>query len=758
MTRWADPASVSIDSLSALRLHPLVAETLIRRGIRSPAEARAFLFPDEIPPAQFERAEEAAQILRAAIRRRRKICVWGDFDVDGQTSTALLVETLRTLGADATYYIPVRGKESHGVHIESLAPILAGGAELILTCDTGVTAHEAIEFANARGAQVIVTDHHDPAETLPPARVILNPKLLLEGHRLKTLAGVGVAYKLAEAILNSESQPRRSEFLLDLVALGLIADVALLQGETRSLAQKGIARLRKTERLGLKVMAELAGANLETLTEETVGFTFAPRLNALGRLSDANPAVELLTTQDPVRARVLAAQIEALNQHRRFLTSQVYEAAEEQLRERPELLDAPVIALAHSGWPGGVVGIVANKLAEKYRKPAILFNETDGLLRGSARSVEGLHITEAIATQKHLLRGFGGHPMAAGLSLEADKLDEFRRGLAKAVEKQLGQIALEEPTLQIDAWLNFDQLNFELADALDALAPFGAGNPSLVLATRGARLKSSSVIGKTREHLRLTVEDEKGSSQSVLWWGGAGENLPEAERKFDLAYSLRASTFRGERQLSLQLLDFRLTEEKPVEIRQAAIQIYDVRLQPLPAFPPGALVWAEGADSKKGVPRNKLKPAETLVVYTAPPSPAELREALNVARPKNVYVCAVPPAEENAEDFLRRLAGLCKYALNHYGGKTRISDLAGAMAARESAVSLGVQWLAAAGHLRAALEDDGSALLQSQGANPDPYLQQEIFIALRGILREAAAFRRRLASAPDLQPFFAAKE
>ena len=249
-----------------------------------------------------------------------------------------------------------------------------------------------------------------------------------------------------------------SEDLLDLVAFGLIADVALLKGETRSLAQKGIQALRNTNRLGLKIIAELSNTKLETLTEEQIGFVFAPRLNALGRLSDANPAVELLLTQDPARARVLAAQIEGLNAQRKLLTSQVYEAAEAQLRENPDLLTEPVIVLSHPNWPGGVVGIVANKLVDRYHKPALLLNESeDGIMRGSARSIEGLHITEAIAANKDLLRSFGGHPMAAGLSLSTENLSAFRRGLGKAVEAQLGSTVREEPTLQIDAWLSLNR-------------------------------------------------------------------------------------------------------------------------------------------------------------------------------------------------------------------------------------------------------------------------------------------------------------
>lgn len=748
MTRWLDPASTHIPaSFADLNLPPFIAQTLLRRGISRPEEADAFLHPDAAPPEAFPNIEAAVEVIEQAILQKKKICVWGDFDVDGQTSTAVLFETLQTLGADVAYYVPIRGKESHGVHIASLAPIIDNGAKLIVTCDTGITAHEAIHYANARGVDVIVTDHHDLGETLPNAKAIVNPKLLPEDHRLKNLAGVGVAYKLAEALLRKEHQSK-TEKLLDLVALGLIADVALLKAETRSLAQKGILALRRTERLGLKVIAELSGTNLETLTEETIGFTFAPRLNALGRLGDANPAVELLTTSDPARARVLAAQIEGLNAQRRLLTSNVFQAAESQLKANPDLLDEPIIVLSHTGWPGGVVGIVANKLVDRYHKPALLLTESeDGILRGSARSIEGLHITEAITTQKEILLGFGGHPMAAGLSLKKDDLTSFRSGLSKAVESQLGEVAREEPTIQIDGWLELNQVDISLAESLELLAPFGAGNPALIMATRNVILKSISTIGKTKEHLRLNVEDENGNVQSILWWGGAGEELPPAESTFDIAYTLRATSFRGQKQVTLQFEDLRLVEEKPVEVKRAGMEVRDLRLQPgMFKQQTSALVWAEGSNKSLGVSRRDLHLADELSIYTTPPSLAELRKSLAIVQPKIVYVFAVSPTEEKAEEFLAHLAGLCKFVLNQRSGKTTLAELASPLAARDNAIQVGLEWLAAGGQLSVRFDDD-QVSLTAEKTERNPYLQVELFTALKDILNETAAFRKYFATA-----------
>ena len=752
MTRWITPPPVEIPgSFADLNLPPLITETLVRRGIHTPEAARAFLHPDSLPSTPFPGIENAIEIIQGAILADKLICVWGDFDVDGQTSTTVLVQTLQALGANVIYYIPIRGKESHGVHIETLKPILDNGAKLIITCDTGITAYEAIDYINSRGVDVIVTDHHDLGATLPNARAIINPKLLDEDHILANLAGVGVAYKLAEALLASQTSKveryASPNILLDLVALGLIADVALLKGETRSLVQRGIQVLRNTARIGLRAMAELSGTSLESLTEESIGFSFAPRLNALGRLGDANPAVELLLSHDPARARVLATQIEGLNAQRRLLTNQVYEAAETQLRENPELRNEPVIILSSPNWPGGVVGIVANKLVDRYRKPAILLNQSEnGILRGSARSIEGLHITEAITTQKDILLGFGGHPMAAGLALPAERLTQFRKGLGRAVERQLGKLVREEPTLQIDAWLGLDEIDLEFAESLEALAPFGAGNPSLTLASHKVSLRSVATMGKTKEHLRLNVEDENGHVQSVLWWGGAGSELPEEGSKFDIAYSMRASTFRGTKQVTLQFEDFRVVEEAPPELRKRKVEIIDYRLESASSLEklreqvPALEIWAESADKGKGKGRFELHPADEFAIYTTPPSPTELQAVLEAVHPKVVYLFGVSPASEKADAFLSRLAGLAKYVINQKSGKATVGELAVVTAQREGTIRLGLEWLAAGGHI-SIQRDEETVLLSAGSGELNQYLQRELYLAVKGILEETEAYR-----------------
>lgn len=771
--RWVDAESLPVE---LDELHPLLAQALARRGISSAAAARAFFEPDAYAPSPASALpgmDRAVERIAAAIRAKEPICVWGDFDVDGQTSTTLLVQALTALGADVTWHIPVRARESHGVNIENLARVIAAGAKLVVTCDTGITAHEAVDYARSRGVDMVITDHHDLPATLPNAVAVVNPKMLSPYHPLATLAGVGVAYKLAEALFdenqspisNIEYPPLNIEELLDLVALGLVADLAILTGDARYLVQKGIYALRNTQRLGLKTIMELAELNPSHLTEEHIGFVLGPRLNALGRLDDANPAVELLTTSDPVRARVLATELEGLNARRKLLCDQVYQAADAQLRADPSLLMQPVIVLAHAAWPGGVIGIVASRLVERYGRPAILFSAPPGEpARGSARSIEGLNITAAITEQKDLLLNFGGHPMAAGLSLPQENLPDFRRRLGRSVEKQLGASLREEPELKIDGWLPLVEANLTLAEQFEKLAPFGPGNEKLVLATQGLTLKSSAQLGRNRDHLKLVVEDEHGNEQSVLWWGGGHEELPEG--KFDLAYTLRASDWRGQRQAQLELLDFRIREEDRITLPAKKLEIVDHRnvdnpkhllstfnLQP--SNLPTAL-WAEAEDKKKlgGLDRNTLALAQTLLIWTTPPSREELTAALQTVRPETVVVFAIDPGMDDLNAFMARLAGLVKFTLNQRAGRTSYTELAAATAQRVVTIRVGLEWLTKRGQVQ--VTSDAGILQLTAGGTIDEPAALAAETRLRALLNETSAFRRHFQKA-DINSLFNAQ-
>jgi single-stranded-DNA-specific exonuclease len=761
---WIDPPEVDVspDLAEAVGGHPLVGRILVRRGLSDPAQVRAFVDPECYTPAPpWDLPNMAAAVARVerAVDAGERICVWGDFDVDGQTATTLLVSTLRDLGAVVEYHIPDREKESHGVHLAPLKRLIADGVDLVLTCDTGITAHRAITYAQAHGVDVVVTDHHDLPPTLPPAHALLNPKMLAADHPLSELPGVGCAYKLAQALYERVGRPEEVERHLDLVALGIVADVAVQTGDTRYLLQRGLERLRRTRRLGLRELMAVAELTPDLITEEDVGFGLAPRLNALGRLDDATVAVELLTTDDLSRARVLASMLEGLNARRKLLCDQVTQAAEAQIEADPALLDYGALVLEDASWPGGVLGIVAGRLAARYNRPAILFAAPpDEIARGSARSVEGCHITEAIAAHQDLVVRFGGHPMAAGLTIEPEKIPLFRRALSETVLEMLGEIE-ERPPLEIDGYLALEELTLDLVEDLDRLAPFGVGNPRPTLATRALQLVSHRTLGQAERHLRLWVRDEDGRVRDVVWWRGAGRPLPEGP--FDLAYALQINTYRGQREVQVVWVDARPVEA-PVRLAEPAapdVEVIDYRREPRPRRLLDRLraqqplqVWAEASHRSEvdGRDRRELVPGERLAIWTLPPGPEELRAALEATSPRTVIVFAGDPGMDDPQAFLERLAGLVKRAVRTAGGRIDVLTLAAATAQRRASVEEGLAWLVARGHV-AVVEREGELIRVARGGRGDGAALARAAARLTELLEETAAYRAFFARAEDLE-------
>lgn len=764
---WIEPQPVHVPEplRAAIDGHPLIAQTLARRGFADVKIARAFLDPEfyrPAPAADLPDAERAAERIERAIRQGEAICVWGDFDVDGQTSTTILVSTLRDLGGDVRYHIPHRQRESHGVNLPALKQILSEGVDLVMTCDTGVTAHEPIIYAQSQGVDVVVTDHHDLPPALPRAFSVTDPKLLPATHPLRELPGVGVAYKLAQLLYERAGRPADATRHLDLVALGIVADVATQAGDVRYLLQRGLDVLRRTERLGLRALIEIADLNPANLTEEHIGFELAPRLNALGRLDDATAAVEFLTTDDPTRARILATELDGLNTQRKLLCNQVTQAALSQIEREPALLEHAGLVLSHPSWPGGVIGIVAGRLAERFHKPTILLTTPEGeMARGSARSVEGCDIHAAIAAQRDVLGRFGGHPMAAGLSIEAERITEFRRALSRTILEMCGELDEATP-LQIDGYLPLADISLDLVAQLERLAPFGPGNPPLTLATHHVTLKSHTIIGRTREHLKLTIEDETGTIQQALWWRGAGQPLPQGP--FDMAYTVRANDYRGQRQVQIEWVDARLLPSAVEELRpaEAKIRVVDYRQAPYPQKrledlrrQGQILVWSEAGHRAEvaGQDRRRLQPADALAIWTTPPGPVELGAALDAVNPGAVYLFGLDPGLDDPERFLQRLSGLVKRAINAEGGAATISTLAAATAQREASVRAGLAWLEAKGYISARADEADEAeddVLHLAAGDPAAGVDAEAARALRrlkSLLEETAAYRRYFARA-----------
>jgi len=755
MRSWTEPKPITVPTelQTAVGGHPLVARTLIQRGLSEPTTALAFIDPNHYQPAspqEMPGIDLAVERLVSALTNKERICVWGDFDVDGQTATTLLVSALRELGGDISYHIPVRATESHGVNLPGLTNELAKGAQLILTCDTGITANEAVEYAQREGVDVIITDHHDLPAELPTAFAVVNPKLLPEEHPLGTLPGVGVAYKLVEALCQHDQREIEVESYLDLVALGIVADVALQRADTRYLLQRGLAVLRKNKRLGLQVLMDMAGLQPASLTEEHIGFMIGPRLNALGRLSDANDIVDFFTTDDLSAARMVAHRLEGLNNERKLLTEQVFKGAIAKLESNPELGQLPVIVLAHSTWPAGVIGIVASRLVERYCKPVVLISTPAGeLARGSARSIEGINITQAIASQQDLLQGFGGHPMAAGLALDLQQIDTFRSGLARTVQAMRKDLP-DELHLEIDAQLSFSELSLDLVADLERLAPFGAGNPAVVLQSRALELVDLRTVGQGEVHRIVKLKDEQGCEQKVIWWQGA--DWPEPTGKIDLAYKIRSSSFRGVNELQLEWIDSRpaLTDHISLDVTPIEIEVLDYRRTAEPraylnklADQTGTIVWNETGreEDLPGVNRKALSPHTKLVIWSAPPGPDELHQVLMTVKPGEVVLFANPSATDTIEEFLKYLLGLVKYALREYSGKTDLETLAAACGQRSRTVALGLAWLQANGQISVVISDFDDVTL-SQYSSSGAVHQEDLIASIIELLAETKAYRR----------------
>lgn len=778
MTRWLEPAVARVPRplIEEVGGHRLVAETLVRRGIRTREAARAFLDPSEYPPAPpgaLPGLEAAANRLRRAIAGRESIAVWGDFDADGQTATALLLEILRNLGARVGYYIPTR-QEGHGLHRASLERLLrghagrgydedrtshsgAGPVSLLITCDTGISAHDAVADALAQGVDVIITDHHVPGASLPHALAVVNPHLLAAGHPLASLTGVGVAYQVARAL-----DPAQAERSLDLVGLGTVADVGTLTADNRYLVQLGLAALQRTERPGLQALYEAAELRPGGLTEEHIGFVLGPRLNALGRLGDASDGVELLTTATQTRARILASQVEGLNARRQWITRRVTEGAVAQIERNPSLLrDYGALVLSARDWEGGVLGIVASRLAERYRKPTALIAVRPGhKATGSARSVPGVNLIQALADcaelpdRPPLFERYGGHRAAAGFSLDAERISELRAALSRAVATQAA--AIEEPMLAIDTYLELPDLTLDLVLDISRLAPFGQGNPPLIFAIRDLRRISEAPIGRTQEHRRITVQDAEERSQTIFWWHGSDGSVPEG--LFDLAVTARASDYQGQMELQVEWIDAQEREPDAIEVAaMPAIEIRDHRtagnarqvLQELLRTGDWQ-VWAEGAKLPGVGVRTRLELAEGphLILWTLPPSPSEFQASLARVRPTEVALFAHEPGLHLPAEFLRRLAGMVVFALRVEEGRIDLERAAAKLGHRRATVEAGLEVLAAQGSIEIMDHQGDTWHLLRSGDPPVPEALQIATARLKELLDETAAYREYARTAP----------
>ena len=546
---------------------PIVAQVLANRGITDPAAGKAFLNPklsDLHSPELLGGCVEAARRIAAAVARKARIVLYGDYDVDGMAGVAILHSLLHLVGADVRFYVPHRLEEGYGVNAEAVAKLIGEGVDLLITIDCGISAHEPLAAAKAAGVEVIVTDHHSPDRQLPPADVIVHPAIPAGQYPNADLSGAGVAFKLAwqtavEICGNSRVDEAIRDFLLEatcLAALGTIADVVPLLGENRSLAVYGLKGLPHTKHAGLQALLKSARLDGEKLDAYHVGFLLAPRLNACGRMGHARLAVELLTDASAEQAAKIADYLTQQNAERQKVERAITAEAIELVSAGG--LDAPsrrAIVLASASWHGGVIGIVASRLVERFCRPTVLIALNGEGGQGSGRSIPGFHMRDALAACAAHLRSFGGHAMAGGVRIDRERIDDFAAAFASYAGEHIGEGQLE-PRLRVDAETRLAALGYNVVEHLARLAPFGQGNPPPVLAIRGCGvLGPPRRMGKGGGVLSLMLSQNGASMRAVGFGMGELAERLVGVTQVDVAAEPTINTFNGRSSAELKLRD-----------------------------------------------------------------------------------------------------------------------------------------------------------------------------------------------------------
>lgn len=535
------------------QLSPLLAQLLVQRGIDSVQAAKQYLDPQLAElhdPFELHDMQKAVDRIQAAVANGEKIVVYGDYDADGITSTAVMYETLDEVGAQVEFFIPNRFTDGYGPNLDEYQRLIDGGAQLIVTVDNGVSGAKEIEYANSRGVDVVITDHHELPAQLPEAAAIVHPKFPGSEYQGGDLSGVGVAFKTAWAL--TEEFPQE---MLDLVAIGELADLVDVTGENRALITWGLKQLRQGMRPGLHQLVKLAKLNEDRLTDQDVGFGIAPRLNALGRIDDASEGVLLLTTMDDREGKEIAQEVENANQTRQQLVAKITDEALKQARSAENADRSTLVLLGHE-WHQGVLGIVASRVVEETGKPTIVASVNDGdeIAKGSGRSRDGFDLFMALQKHRDLMTAFGGHAQACGMSFTIDQVDELRQALEQEAVEQ-GLFEAGSAKLELAAELGPDDINEDLYDQLQCLAPFGPGNPEPVFAIHADRINNVKTMGKAQEHLKFELRGQKRSAAVVAFGKAELAPLLLAGVPVTIAATVGINEWRGKRTAQLMLKD-----------------------------------------------------------------------------------------------------------------------------------------------------------------------------------------------------------
>ena len=532
---------------------PLIAQLLYNRGLTEPSQLESFIAVDKClsgNPLLLPDIHRAVARIYRALLSGENIAIYGDFDVDGITATALLVQGLSSLGAKAIPYIPHRLTEGYGLKTAALEKLHQQGISLVITVDCGITAPYEVKKAQRMGLDIVITDHHTPLAIIPPAIAVVNPKLPNSNYPFSELAGVGVAFKLLQALFQSIGKEKQLDELIDLVALGTVADVMPLLGENRYLVKQGLKLINATPRLGVREMITQTGLTSGSLDTESISWVIAPRLNTAGRLEHAMTSYKLLMTDSPQEARDLSIWLEEKNAERQRLTTKVLTKAREQILAEGI---SPLLIAGDEDYPPGIVGLAASRLSEEFYRPAIVIKTGKQICTGSCRSIPEFNIIYALKQCSNLFFHFGGHAQAAGFSLPTKNLARLKQTLLQLATTELTGVDLR-PHLDIDVEITLPNLAGDTFPSIQQLAPFGHSNPVPTFLSRGVEVIDCQTMGSSSEHLRLKLKQG-----GTVWDGVAfrlGNYLAEASSPLDIVYNLEVDRWGGEERLRLNILDF----------------------------------------------------------------------------------------------------------------------------------------------------------------------------------------------------------
>ncbi len=572
-----------------LGIRQATAAVLANRELYSRKEAREFLFGGEEAfgdPARMKDLQKGIYLIADAIQKGKKIAIYGDYDVDGVMSTSILYQTITRCGGKAVFYLPHRQKEGYGLNLKAVESLSAEQVEVLFTCDNGIAALQEIALAKEKGMTVVVLDHHEPGFTgidaerrdiLPKADAIIDPKQRDCGYPFKQMCAGGLAYKFACLLLQEFciQDEKLEKQLVSFGAIATVCDIVDLLGENRAIVRKGLPEIQKTENIGLRVLIEEAGLSDKIITDYHIGFILGPCINATGRLESGRQAVELFCTEEEKEARRLAKHLVQLNEERKQLTEEAAERADIALQKSGTLQDK-VFVLYDPEIHESIAGIVAGRIKDKYYHPTILITGSEEGAKGSGRSIEGYHLFEALFANRDLFTRFGGHAMAAGLSLPVENIDVLRKRLNDSCQLTEQQMI---PVLRIEKSLSFAEIDLGLAKELKALAPFGKGNPSPLFGSKGIHVDRLDLIGKHKDILRLTLSEPKsGIRLSAVSFDGYGQLKELLEKLYpnedcdkiikngqlpkllDIIYSVDINTYNGRSSVQLMIKDFRFAE------------------------------------------------------------------------------------------------------------------------------------------------------------------------------------------------------